>query len=53
MNSFLRFKLIMSDTANTAGGINANLCGNADCLFRRLDIYQGRSVLVKADQIEY
>ena len=50
MNSFLRFKLTMSDTANTAGGINVNLCGNADCLFRRLDVYQGSNVLEQVDQ---
>ena len=40
----------MSDTANTAGGINVNLCGNADCLFRRLDVYQGSSVLEQVHQ---
>ena len=40
----------MSDTANTAGGINVSLCGNADCLFRRLDVYQGSSVLEQVDQ---
>ena len=50
MNSFLRFKLTMSDTANTAGGIAVDLCGNADCLFRRLDVYQGSSVLEQVDQ---
>ena len=27
MNSFLCFKLTLSGTANTAGGINADLCG--------------------------
>ena len=36
MNSFLRFKLTISDTANTAGGIAVDFCGNTDCLFRRL-----------------
>ena len=50
MNSFLRFKLTLSDTANTAGGITAKLCGNADCLFRRLDVYQGSNVLEQVDQ---
>ena len=50
MNSFLRFKLTMSDTANTAGGIAVDLRGNADCLFRRLDVYQGSNVLEQVDQ---
>ena len=50
MNSFLRFKLTLSDTANSAGGINVNLCGNADCIFRRMDVYQGSSVLEQVDQ---
>ena len=50
MNSFLRFKLTMSDTANTAGGVNVNLCGNADCLFCRFDVYQGSNVLEQVDQ---
>ena len=50
MNSFLHFKLTMSDTVNTAGGINVNLCGNADCLLRSLDVYQGRSLLEQVDQ---
>ena len=50
MNSFLRFKLTLSDTANTAGGITANLCGNVDCLFRWLDVYQGSNVLEQVDQ---
>ena len=50
MNSFLHFKLTMSDTANTAGGIVVDLCGSCDCLFRRLDDYQGSNVLEQVDQ---
>ena len=50
MNSFLRFKLTISDTANIAGGIAVDLFGNAVCLFRRLDVYQGSSVLEQVDQ---
>ena len=50
MNSFLRFKLTLSDTANTAGGISVNLGGSCDCLFRRLDVYQGSNVLEQVDQ---
>ena len=50
MNSFLRFKLTFSDTANTAGGISVNLGGSCDCLFRRLDVYHGSSVLEQVDQ---
>ena len=44
MNSYLRFKLTLSDTANTAGVISVNLGGSCDCLFRRLDVYHGSSV---------
>ena len=40
----------MSDTANTAGGINVDLCGKCDCLFRRLDVCQGSNVLEQVDQ---
>ena len=40
----------MSDTANTAGGITANLRGSCDCLFRRLDVYQGGNVLEQVHQ---
>jgi hypothetical protein len=50
MNSFLRYKITLTDTANTAGGINVNLCGNADCIFRRMDVYQGSNVLEQVDQ---
>ena len=50
--SLLRLKLTMSDTTaggGAAGGINVNLCENCDCLFRRLEAYQGSSVLEQVD----
>ena len=53
MNSFLRYKITVSDTAGgggTVGGFNMNLCGNADCIFRRMDCYQGSNVLEQVDQ---
>ena len=53
MNSFLHFKSTMSVTANTAGCINVDLCGNADCIFRRLDVYQGSSVIEQVDMEIY
>ena len=40
----------MSDTANWASGIAVDLCGNCDCLFRRLDVYQGSNFLEQVDQ---
>ena len=45
----------MSDTAacadgGTPGGINIDLCGNCDCLFHRLDVYQGSNVLEQVNQ---
>ena len=40
----------MSDTANTAGVINVDFCESCDCLFQRLDVYQGSNVLEQVDQ---
>ena len=40
----------MSDTGNMAGGVAVDLFGSADCLFCRLDIYQGSNVIKQVNQ---
>ena len=51
MNSFLRFKLTFKNPNPTAGQTMAiTLGGSADCILRRLEVYQGSNVLEQIDQ---
>ena len=48
MNSYLRFKLTFTDTSNTAN-VSMALSGSSDCIFHRLDVYHGSSVIEQVD----